>query len=225
MNFPNFTSISRSLGALFAAGAIAASLSCGPKPKPNILFIAIDDLNDWVGPLQGHPQVQTPHMDRLAARGTVFANAHTQSPLCNPSRTALMTGLRPSTSGVYGLAPWFREVEKLKDVITLPQYLERNGYRTYSTGKIYHGNYGRGEGDREFNEIGPPAGVGARPEQKLVNTPQNHPLMDWGVFPHKDEEKGDWAVASWAAERLKGGIQEPFFLSAGFFLKKNIRIS
>ena len=78
--------------------------------KPNILFIAIDDLNDWVGPLAGHPQVQTPAMDRLAERGTVFTNAHCQSPLCNSSRTSLMTGLRPSTSGIYGLAPWFRQV-------------------------------------------------------------------------------------------------------------------
>ncbi len=211
---------------LSAAALLALlALSCAPAPeppaapaKPNILFLAIDDLNDWVGPLAGHPQIQTPHMDRLAARGVTFLNAATQSPLCNPSRTALMTGLRPSTTGVYGLRPWFREVEELADLVTLPQYLAQHGYRTYSTGKIYHGRYGRGEEDDEFHEIGPPAGVGARPEEKLVNTPQNHPLMDWGTFPHEDEEKGDWAVASWAVEQLEKGPQEPFFLSAGFFL-------
>src|SRR5215211_2264459 len=83
--------------------------------KPNVLFIAIDDLNDWVGPLGGHPQVKTPHMDALAARGTTFTNAHCQAPLCNPSRTSLLTGLRPSTTGVYTLAPWFRTAEKFKD--------------------------------------------------------------------------------------------------------------
>src|SRR5829696_4884254 len=83
--------------------------------KPNVLFIAIDDLNDWVGPLGGHPQVKTPHMDALAAKGTTFTNAHCQSPLCNPSRTSVLTGLRPSTTGVYALAPWFRMSEKLKD--------------------------------------------------------------------------------------------------------------
>ena len=208
--------------------ALATGLlgSCGveaPPAKPNILFIAIDDLNDWVGPLDGHPQVQTPHMDRLAARGTTFYNAHTQAPLCNPSRTSLMTGRRPSSTGIYGLAPWFREVETLKDIETLPQYFARHGYRTYSTGKIYHGRYGGGDGDAEFHEHGPRPGVGARPEEKLAaETPGGHPLMDWGTFPHEDEDKGDWAVASWAVEQLAGplsGAQEnPFFLAAGFFL-------
>ena len=106
------------------------------KAQPNILFIAIDDLNDWVGPLGGHPQVQTPAMDRLAARGTVFTNAHCQAPLCNPSRASLMLGLRPSTTGIYGLRPWFRDLDQYRESVTLPQYLARHGYRTYSTGKI-----------------------------------------------------------------------------------------
>jgi choline-sulfatase len=186
--------------------------------QPNILMIAIDDLNDWVGPLKGHPQVQTPNMDRLAARGTTFTNAHCQSPLCNASRTSLMTGLRPDTTGIYGLAPWFRKVEQFQDLVTLPQYLEARGYRTYSTGKIYHGNYGRGKEDREFQVLGPPAGVGAWPESKLVDTPNPHKLVDWGVFPHEDEQKGDFKVASWAVEQLETRPQEPFFLSVGFFL-------
>ena len=187
--------------------------------KPNILFIAIDDLNDWVGPLRGHPQVQTPHMDRLATRGTTFLNAHCQSPLCNPSRTSLMTGLRPSTTGIYGLAPWFRNVDRFKDRVTLPQHFEQNGYTTYSTGKIYHGRNGRKDTDNEFQYLGPPAGVGARPEKKIVQTPfGNHPLVDWGTFPHRDEDKGDWIVASWAEEQLDEKPKEPFFLSVGFFL-------
>lgn len=194
----------------------------GPAAKPNILFIAIDDLNDWIGPLDGHPQVRTPHMDRLAARGTTFYNAHTQAPLCNPARTSLMLGRRPSSTGVYGLAPWFREVDALSDLVSLPQHLASHEYRTYSTGKIYHGGYGRREGDAEFDVLGPGASVGARPEEKLVQTPQNHPLMDWGTFPHEDEDKGDWKVASWAVEQLEGPLsgpqEQPFFLSAGFFL-------
>ncbi len=200
--------------------------SCGGSPpppaKPNILFLAIDDLNDWVGPLGGHPQAQTPHMDRLAARGTTFVNAHTQAPLCNPSRTSLMTGLRPSTTGVYGLRPWFRDVEELRDVMTMPQYFANHGYSTHSGGKIYHGRYGRAETDNEFHHLGPPSSVGARPEKKLVATPQNHALMDWGTFPHKDEEKGDWQVASWAVDLLEGPLQgdldNPFYLAVGFFL-------
>ena len=186
--------------------------------KPNILFIAIDDQNDWFGCLEGHPQAQTPNIDRLAARGTLFTNAHCQSPLCNSSRTSLMTGLRPSTTGIYGLAPWFRNVDELKDVVALPQYLAKHGYRTYSTGKIYHGGYGRKKTDREFDELGPAAGVGAKPPKKLVTTPAPHPLVDWGVFPHKDEDKGDWKVASWAVEKLNEKPKEPFFLSCGFFL-------
>ncbi len=186
--------------------------------KPNILFIAIDDQNDWIGCLDGHPLIQTPYIDALAKRGTVFLNAHCQSPLCNPSRTSLMTGKRPDTTGVYGLAPWIRNVESLKDIVTLPQYLKKYGYRSYTTGKIYHGGYGRRKKDREFDVIGTPASVGARPKKPLVNTPSGHPLVDWGVFPHKDEDKGDWKVASWAVDQLDKGIDGPFFLSVGFFL-------
>ena len=72
-------------------------------PKPNVLFIAADDLNDWLGCLGGHPQASTPNLDRLAHRGTLFVNAHCQAPLCNPSRSSLLTGLRPSTTGIYAL--------------------------------------------------------------------------------------------------------------------------
>lgn len=188
--------------------------------QPNILFIAIDDLNDWVGALKGHPQIQTPNIDRLARRGTLFANAHCQSPLCNPSRTSLLTGLRPTTTGVYGLAPWFRTLDELRDRVSLPQHLAANGYQTLSTGKIYHGGYGRGKTDNEFQKLGPGAGVGARPERKIIPpTPGgNHPLMDWGTFPHEDDEKGDWKVASWAVDQLNEKPEDPFFLSVGFFL-------
>lgn len=212
--------------AFFAAALLAAlTMACAPaepSARPNVLFIAIDDLNDWVEPLGGHPQVKTPHMSRLAARGTAFLNAHTQAPLCNPARTSLLTGRRPSSTGIYGLAPWFREVEALKDIESLPQYFDRHGYATYATGKVYHGRYGRADEDREFQTLGPPSGVGARPERKLVSTPQDHPLMDWGTFPHRDEDKGDWAVASWAVEQLEGPLsgsqEQPFFLAVGFFL-------
>ncbi len=78
------------------------------RPRPNVVLICIDDLNDWIGCLKGHPQAQTPHMDRLARRGTLFTNAHCQAPLCNPSRTSFLTGLRPSTTGVYALNVWLR---------------------------------------------------------------------------------------------------------------------
>jgi arylsulfatase A-like enzyme len=208
----------RILCALLAALFIAGRVCPAEVERPNILFLAIDDQNDWIGCLGGHPQVQTPHIDALAARGTLFTNAHCQSPLCNPSRTSLLTGMRPSTTGIYGLAPWFREIAELRELVTLPNYLAQHGYTNYSTGKIYHGGYGRTKQDAEFHHLGPPSGVGVRPENKLVQTPQPHPLVDWGVFPHRDEDKGDWQVASWAIEQLEAGPAEPFFLSAGFFL-------
>ena len=98
---------------------VAAPLqAAGP---PNVLFIAIDDQNDWIGCLGGHPQVQTPNIDALAKRGTLFTNAHCQAPLCNPSRSSLLTGLRPSTTGIHGLVPGIRAVEATKHHVTLPQ--------------------------------------------------------------------------------------------------------
>lgn len=189
---------------------------------PNVLFIAIDDQNDWVGYLGGHPMAKTPNIDRVADRGTAFVNAHCQTPLCNPSRTSLMLSLRPTTTGIYGLAPWFRNVKQWEDRVSLPQHFKAAGYRTLTAGKIYHGRAG-GPQQRaaEFDVWGPPPSVGAKPEKKLIPpTPMgNHPLMDWGVFPHRDEDKGDYKVASWAVEQIKSADRdEPFFLAAGFFL-------
>ncbi|MFT5299368.1 MAG: choline-sulfatase, partial [Mariniblastus sp.] len=99
---------------------LLSNFAIGLADSPNVLFIAIDDLNDWVGCLESHPQVKTPNIDALAQRGTLFTNAHCQAPICNPSRTSVMTGLPPSTTGVYALAPWFRTVDELKDLVTLP---------------------------------------------------------------------------------------------------------
>jgi arylsulfatase A-like enzyme len=205
---------------LFLSLAAVARATDTPR-RPNVLFIAIDDQNDWIGCLGGHPLAKTPSIDRLAQRGTLLANAHCQSPLCNPSRTSLMLGLRPTTTGVYGLAPWFRNLPDWQDRVALPQYFHQHGYTTYSAGKIYHGGISPKQRGDEFDVWGPNPGVGARPPQKLIppSPMGNHPLMDWGMFPHQDEEKGDYQVASWAIEQLRQMPPEkPFFLSAGFFL-------
>lgn len=190
--------------------------------KPNVVFIAIDDQNDWVGAFGGHPMAKTPHLDRLAARGTAFLNAHCNAPLCNPSRTSLMLGLRPTTTGIYGLSPWFRNVPEWAGRVTLPQHFKKHGYRTLTAGKIYHGGIGGPEKRKvEFDVWGPDGGVGVRPGKKLVGpTPMgNNPLVDWGVFPHRDEDKGDYKVADWAIRQLKAAPKDqPFFLAAGFFL-------
>jgi len=189
----------------------------GAAEKPNVLFISIDDLNDWVGPLGGHPQTETPNLDRLAARGTTFTNAHCQSPLCNPSRTSILTGLRPSTTGVYGLAPWFRTAEKYRDHATLFQWFGKNGYTTISTGKIFHGGYPP-KADRapEVNTWGPPGVLQPRPKAKFVQTPDNNPLVDWGVFPEKDEDCFDHDIATWAVKQLKNPPKGPWFFAVGF---------
>lgn len=200
-------------------GVAAAESSTPLRSKPNVLFIAIDDQNDWLGTLGGHPLVKTPNIDRLAARGTVFLNAHCNAPLCNPSRTSLLLGLRPSTTGIYGLQPWFRDVDALKNTVTLPQHFAANGYHTAATGKIYHS--GPAQVKSEFNVVGKAGGVGVKPPVKLVGeTPMgNNPLVDWGLFPHQDEDKGDYQVASWTIEQLKHPpADKPFFLAAGFFL-------
>lgn len=193
--------------------------------RPNVLFIASDDLNDWIGILKGHPQVKTPNIDRLAARGTLFTNAHTQAPLCNPSRISVMTGLRPSTTGIYGLSPRHRQVERTQNVVTLPQYFAANGYHTMSAGKVFHAGITPKERNVEFQEWGPDGGHAPMPEQKLVEAPLdmvNHPLVDWGVFPKEgDSVMDDYQVATWAVEQLEqlateGKNEKPFFMAVGF---------
>src|SRR5690348_4511143 len=94
------------LGLMWGIGA--ARSACAVPSHPNVLVVSFDDMNDWTHGLGGHPQAQTPNMDQLEKRGTLFTNAHCQAPLCNPSRTSLFTGRRPSTTGVYALDPWFR---------------------------------------------------------------------------------------------------------------------
>ena len=192
--------------------------------RPNVILISIDDLNDWVEPLGGHPQVKTPAIKALAERGMSFRNAHCQSPLCNSSRTSVFTSLRPSTTGVYGLAPWFRTVDKFKDTITIPQCFRSAGYETYSCGKTYHASWERKEldgGQPEFDHFGPTGSPGIRPDEKLIPpTPAgNNPWVDWGTFPHEESEKGDYKVADWAESKLETmSAEKPFFMAVGFFL-------
>jgi len=122
------------VGLLLPGLASAADI---PAPaRPNVLFIMIDDLNDWVGFMKGHPQTRTPNMDRLAKRGVVFANANCAAPLCAPSRAAIYSGREPYRSGVYGNDDDIRKIAP--NLILLPQHLKNNGYRTYGAGKLLH---------------------------------------------------------------------------------------
>jgi len=198
---------------------LSAAASASAATRPNVLFIAIDDLNDWVGCLGGHPQAKTPTIDRLAAGGTLFANAHVQAPLCNPSRVSLLIGLRPSTTGIYGLVPGFRTVAATRDCVTLPQYFARNGYFTATFGKVHHdGSVPKELQLAEFEVWGPAPGM-PLPKQKLVQTPSTMRVMDWGVFPEDDREQADWRIADAAIAQMKSlPAGKPFFVAVGFRL-------
>ncbi|MDZ4289152.1 MAG: sulfatase [Prosthecobacter sp.] len=199
-------------------------LTTGPvlraADRPNVLFIAIDDQNDWIGCLGGNPQVKTPNIDALAKRGTLFTNAHCQAPLCNPSRSSLLTGLRPSSTGIYGLAPGIREVEQTKAHVTLPQTFTQAGYHTFTCGKIYHdGSMRPTDKTREFNTWAITPGKG-RPKETIAKLPEpRHPAMDWGPFPEKDADHGDYQIAMAAVGALEQAPKDqPFFIAAGFRL-------
>lgn len=213
----------RFLKTALAAGTAAALPSiarpaASDSRRPNILFLCADDLNDWIAPLRGHPQVKTPHFDRLAARGTTFANAYCPAPLCTPSRTSVLTGLRPSTIGCYGLAPGVRDFARTKEHVTLPQSFTRAGYHTYTCGKVYHtGSIKPEDWPAEFVQRGP-APSPPRPARPLSKLPEpHHPLMDWGAFPGRDEEMADFKIADATIGALRAApIDRPFFIAGGF---------
>ncbi|WP_234044352.1 sulfatase [Haloferula rosea] len=125
------------LQTILAAFSLTLVPSSGSTQQPNILFIAIDDLNDWIGCMGGHPQAHTPNIDRLAARGMLFTNAHCASPACQPSRAAVFTGMMPEKTGV-----WTNGKDSLSrmmpEAIKLPIPFERAGYRAMGTGKLIH---------------------------------------------------------------------------------------
>ena len=187
------------------------SLVFGASKKPNVLLISIDDLNDWVGCMGGHPQAKTPNIDRVAKMGTLFNNAHCQSPVCNPSRASMMTGRYPHTSGVYFLGPDLKEAPVLKNLKTMPEVFADHGYKTMAAGKIYH----RGD-KRFFQEYLPTGGFGPRPPKK-ISQPHGHPLWDWGIFPDDDNVMPDMKCAKWAVDQLSQKHDKPFFMGVGFY--------
>ncbi|MDP6525365.1 MAG: sulfatase [Kiritimatiellia bacterium] len=196
--------------------------------KPNILFIAIDDLNDWTGTLKDNPQARTPHMDKLASKGMVFLNAHCAAPACGPSRSAIMSGIRPSTSGNYINKSSLIHNPILNNSVLLPEFFQQNGYYVCGAGKLFHGyHFNKEVKGRGFDEYYPSKEQDLPPWEFKFSRPL--PLSgikgmgrpnDWGPY-HPDitiEDTCDGKTAKWAEEKLLGGeLKEPFFLGAGIF--------
>ncbi len=134
---------SRTATPILLAAVGTLCLGCGKSEgpvadRPNVLMIAVDDLNDWIGCLGGHPQAVTPNMDRLAARGLLFTNAHCAAPACNPSRAALFSGLMPQSNGVWANDSAQRLERTLPDARLLPTMFREAGYTVLGTGKLLH---------------------------------------------------------------------------------------
>ena len=191
-----------------------------PK-KTNVLFIAVDDLNDWIGCMHGHPNTKTPNIDKLAARGTLFTNSHCQAPICGPSRASLMTGLYPSTTGIYGQIydDDIRNANSATESSTfLPEYFRQNGYKTMGVGKLFHTHAPKGVFDISGGRA---PGFGPKPEKRMKWEGKSGPdyqgtATDWGPFPERDEEMPDYQSAQWVRDRLNEEHEKPFFLAVGF---------
>ncbi|MDB4614235.1 sulfatase [bacterium] len=179
--------------------------------SPNVLFIAVDDLRDWIGHLGGQQQAKTPNIDRLAKRGVLFTQAYCSAPLCNPSRISLLTGIAPSRSGVYGNGEKLRD--KLPNAITLMQHFRAAGYTVRGSGKIFHGRnaYDRESWDDYFV---PPKLRNNSVTQRDTRLPKSA-WAPWGPNDLNDEQMFDGKVASWAVLELQKSHDKPFFLACG----------
>lgn len=195
--------------------------------QPNVLFIAVDDLNDWTGFLGGHPQALTLNMDKLTAQGMVFERAYCASPACNPSRSAIMTGILPSNSGVYGNSDYFRDSPVLTNALTIPQWFAKHGYKTLARGKIFHHPNGKWSDSISWNTKAYADGnwMNRHPNQTTTTLANGMPyvsrfeqIFDWGALSGPEEEQTmDMATANWASEQLQKGHEAPFFLACGIF--------
>ncbi|MCC4211278.1 sulfatase [Leeuwenhoekiella parthenopeia] len=204
----------------FSTSALKTESQNSKNLKYNILMIAVDDLNDWTGFMGGHPQTLTPNMDKLAKESMVFDLAYCAASVCNPSRAAIMSGYKPSTTGIFQNGDKVFDVPLINNSLMLPQYLSKYGYHTLSRGKIYHtpatgkhtwdewspvsGNYGATQSKKGLLDNGIPRG-------------EMSDNMDWAPTTGKTEETPDYLNAQWAAEQLQEGFDKPFFMAVGIF--------
>jgi arylsulfatase A-like enzyme len=181
------------------------------RTSPNVLFIAVDDLRDWVGHLKGHPNAKTPNIDRLAERGVSFTRAYCSAPLCNPSRISLLTGIAPHRSGVYGNGERLRD--KLPDAHTLMQRFRVAGYSVRGSGKIFHGT--RSYDADSWDDYFVPGRNKKRPATPRDQSLRKSAWTPWGPLACGDEDMFDGKVASWVVSQLEISQDKPFFLACG----------
>ncbi len=209
--------------------------SCNQTAKkinnPNVLFVSIDDLNNWVGTLGGHPQAHTPALDQFAEGAMQFANAYCTNPACNPSRTSIMTGLAPHTSGVYSNYQDWREA--IPEYQTIGNYFREHGYYTAGAGKIFHYHmidsscwdaYWPSQKKNMPTEYLPqnhPAGEeDAKKEYHTINMPEfknMYKMFDWAALDIPDSLMGDYQSVEWVSDRLQQVHDKPFFLACGIY--------
>lgn len=207
------------LGTVIAAGPPANAAPKLPE-HPNVLFIAIDDLRDWVGYLGKNPQVKTPHIDRLATRGLRFTQSYCAAPVCNASRTALLSGLRPSTTGVYENSVDWRTVVPASDA-TLPLHFKTHGYYCAGAGKIYHESYRR---PNDWDEYLPPGASYSLDEDDTGPQKKKRRATggDAGVggirfqpLDCQDKDMEDYDIVSYCIQQLSRPHEKPLFLACG----------
>lgn len=202
------------------------AVSCIPEDKisikhPNVLFISLDDMNDWVEPLAGNGQSLTPNLSKFADEAVNFSRNYCASPGCNPSRSALLTGLHTYSSGMYSNYQEWRKVPALQNVLTLGQHFRKDGYYTAGAGKIFH--YGQvdtlGWNDY-YPSIKKPMPDDNFPETRPANMPPfkyMYGMFDWSGLPINDDETGDFESVQYISNQLKMQHEKPFFLACGIY--------
>lgn len=182
--------------------------------RPNVLFISVDDLNDFPTFTQRYPAAKTPHMDRLAERGVVFTRAHCQFPLCGPSRASLMSGLLPVRLGYddHMKDKALQKRARVKGTDLLHSYFAKHGYETLAVGKVCHHHVPGGSVDASGGRGGFSEGTG----KLRKNWHQKGTSTDWAMAPERDDQLPDHRAAGWAVRQLEATHDRPFFLMVGF---------
>lgn len=205
--------------------SLLLNVSCSEKKQlvkqPNVLFISIDDLNDWVEPLSGNPQSLTPNLKAFAKRSVNFSNSYCPSPGCNPSRSAILTGLHTYSSGMYSNYQDWRKVPTLQKVKTIGQHFRSSGYFTAGAGKIFH--YGQVDTlgwDDYYPSIKKPMPDEKFPDTRPANMPRfkyMYNMFDWAGLGIDDQEMGDYQSVSYISGQLTKEHDKPFFLACGIY--------